>query len=274
MAEALKDRLRRLRENLLLKSLRAAIGEQGLAESLRSLSQAAPDVSGQYSSFKVEGEYLETKVRGQHAFQIALAQAALNGRPCRVVDVGDSAGTHLSYLKALYPERHSFLSVNLDPEAVSKIRERGLEAVQARAEDLGSLGIDADVFLCFETLEHLPDPFSFLHDLAAKTSCRRLVVSVPYVRKSRLGLHHLRSGLRRPVGAESVHLLELCPEDWKLLFQHCGWRVEGERVYLQYPRFSWLHLTRPLWRRLDFEGFYGAVLSRDPTWSSLYKDWR
>lgn len=271
----LRPALVSIKERLLAASLRGAISEQGLDEPVRRLRDAVPDISRQYSGFVVDTPFLEMKVRGQHAFQVELARSALNGKPSKVVDLGDSAGTHIAYLQKLVPEGgHRFLSVNLDEAAVARIQERGLEAVLGRAEDLAARGIDADVFLCFETLEHLSDPVVFLHDLAVKTRCRRLVLSVPYVQKSRVGLHHLRSGMTKQVGAESVHLFELCPEDLRLVFRHSGWRVVTERVYLQYPRFSPLRLLKALWRRADFEGFYGVVLERDETWSKLYKDWR
>ena len=270
---SLKARLRAVRERLLTRSLRAAASEQGLAHLVARLG-AVVDTTDQYTTMKMDTEFLRAKVSTQHAFQVALASPALPTDSGTVVDIGDSSGAHTLYLKHLNPDcRARFLSVNLDPEAVRKIRSRGLEAVQSRAEDLQAAGIQADVFLLFETLEHLSDPFHFLHDLATKTKCRRLVVTVPYVRRSRLGLHHIRHGLKESVGAERVHLLELCPQDLRLLFAHAGWRVESERIYRQYPLRSPLRATRALWVDWDFEGFYGAVLVPDDRWSSLYQDW-
>src|SRR6185312_147149 len=105
--------------------------------------------------------------------------------------------------------RARFLSANLDGSAVAKIRAKGLEAEECRAEELAARGLEAEVFLLYETLEHLPNPFQFLHDLAAKSRCRRLVLTVPYVRRTRLGLHHIREGLRESMTAERVHLLEM-----------------------------------------------------------------
>jgi len=156
---------------------------------------------------------------------------------------------------------------------VDRIRARGLTAIRARAEDIAGMGITADLFLLFQTLEHLSDPFRFLHALSARSGCRRLVLTVPFVRRSRLGLHHIRQALRQPVSPERVHLLELCPEDLRLLFRHTGWDVEYEQTYLQYPLWSPLRATHPIWARWDFEGFYGAVLKPEPSWSSLYSDW-
>lgn len=264
----------RIKERILLLSLRSALREQGLEPEVRRLREAVPDIASQYSGFSVTGPYLELKVRGQHAFQVSLARLALGDRPAKVVDLGDSAGTHIAYLQKLIPQGgHRFLSINLDGAAVARIKAKGLEAVKARAEDLAAQGLSADVFLCFETLEHLSDPITFLHDLS-KTGCRTLVLTVPYVAQTRMGLHHLRTGMTKTVGAESVHLFELAPEDLRLLFRHSGWRVSREKIYLQYPRFSILRLMKVLWRRVDFEGFYGVVLERDDTWSRLYEDWR
>lgn len=266
--------LRARKESLLLRSLRAASREQGLAELVRRLEPLSGDLDRQYTDHRIQSEYLRAKVLAQHAFQIDLVLRELDPAPAAVADLGDSAGTHIGYLKALRPDlKTRFVSLNLDPEAVARIKAKGLEAVQGRAEDTAALGIDADVFLLFETLEHLPDPFDFLHRLAIKTRCRKLILTVPYVRRSRLGLHHLRAGLKKPVSAETVHLLELCPEDLRLLFRHTGWKVARERVYRQYPRLSPLAATRPLWARWDFEGFYGACLERDDAWSSLYQSW-
>lgn len=270
----MKSFLRSVKEGLLTRSLRAAAQEQGLKDLTTRLELLNGDVEHQYSTVVMDTEYLRVKVLQQHAFQVELTRLALTRETASVVDIGDSSGAHISYIKALFPEyKADFLSVNLDAGAVAKIQAKGLKAIQARAEELDAHGVNADVFLLFETLEHLPNPFNFLHDLSSKTRCRRLVLTVPYVRSSRLGLHHIRQGLREPQTAERVHLLELSPEDLRLLFAHTGWRVEAEQVYRQYPRRSALSATRPLWARWDFEGFYGAVLSRDDSWSSLYKDW-
>lgn len=270
---SLRSRLAAGRDELLTKSLRAAAREQGLWELAQKLRLLAGDLTEQYTEWKMGGEYLLTKLCCQHAFQVALAGPALPQDPGTVVDIGDSAGTHTRYLQALHPDRRArYLSVNLDPAAVEKIQAKGLKALLARAEDLARRGIKADVFLLFETLEHLPDPFNFLHDLST-SGCQRLVLTVPYVRRSRLGLEHIREEIRDPRSAERVHLLELSPEDLRLLFWHTGWRIVTERIYLQYPAHSPLRATKPLWSRWDYEGFYGAILAPDDRWSKLYLSW-
>lgn len=266
--------LKRARESLLLRSLRAAVAEQGLAELVERHTKVFPELSRQYTEFELDTDFLRYKVRAQQSFQVSLALPVLAARPgATVVDVGDSSGAHIAAIKALLPDGgHRFLSVNLDAEAVARVQARGFEAVLCRAETLHEKGIQADVFLSYEMLEHLHDPGTFLHQLS-KTSCQRLVLTVPYVAETRLGLHQLRAGVKKKMSPESVHIFEFRPADLKLLARHAGWEVETERIYRQYPRLSPLRATRTIWRDWDFEGFYGLVLKRDPTWSSLYSGW-
>jgi hypothetical protein len=269
-----------LYELIPIKSIRAAIREQKLLPIYDQLMKIVPDITHQYSSFDIDTEYLRTNVRAQHSFQISLVNEALQlirSSPedrLTIVDIGDSAGTHLQYIKGLYQDRKiRSLSVNIDSEAVERIKNKGLEAICARAEGLGSLSIEADIFLSFEMLEHLPNPCEFLHNLS-QTKCKALVISVPYLARSRVGLNHIRVGQKRHVNPENTHIFELSPEDWRLIFKHSGWAVATNKIYLQYPKRSpfrfWL---KSYWRRHDFEGFYGAILNPDKTWSELYNGW-
>ena len=111
-----------------------------------------------------------------------------------IVDIGDSSGNHSAYVHALTPDQKvkKIVSVNLDPTAIEKVRAKGFEAIQCRAEELDLENINPDLFVSFETVEHLPDPLRFLHSLAERGGADHLLISVPYQRKSRFGGHHLR----------------------------------------------------------------------------------
>jgi len=259
----------------LTKSLKRAAEEQGLSKLIKNLEEIAPDISDQYSSCRVETPYLRTKIRNMHAFQVSLVNRVINEfqKPV-IVDIGDSSGTHLQYIKGLWPKKDvRCLGVNLDEKAVARIKKRGLEALQARAEDLDKYNVGADIFLCFETLEHLMNPIEFLHELSLKTKAKYFIITIPYLKSSRVGLHYIRAKNKDTVDAETVHILEFAPKDWKLLFKFAGWNVAFEKIYFQHPKKHWLQVTKPYWKKYDFEGFYGAILTRDNSWSHLYKDW-
>jgi len=271
--------IRRWQEALRTPSLRQSVDEQGLSTLYARLEAIVPDLRHQYTGLELNTDYLVRNVRSLHAFQVSMIERALDlvGRPQQpltVVDVGDSAGTHLQYLRGLHPDRDlRCLSLNLDPAAVDKIKRLGMEAVCARAEELTALGIDADVFLSFETLEHLPDPIGFLQSLSLNTHGKALVVTVPYVAQSRVGMHHIRLGLPTQVTPENTHIFELSPADWRLLFRYSGWEVRYEQIYRQYPRRRLLRVMKRHWQRTDFEGFWGVVVERDSTWMNQYTRW-
>ena len=268
-----------------IKSIKKAVHEQGFSQLVYKLGEIVPDITHQYSTFKVDTLYLTKKVRGEHAFQISLAQEAINifkksaKDDLIIADIGDSAGTHIQYIKALFNQNIRSISINLDPEAVEKIRKKGFEATCARAEEIGEkYNIIANIFLCFETLEHLMNPTEFLYKLS-QTNCDLLVITVPYLKSSRIGLHQIRNlnkqnlSRKKIMSAENTHIFELSPEDLQLLFKFAGWSVVFERIYLQYPKKHWLRITKWYWRMFDFEGFYGVILKRDSTWSKLYTGW-
>lgn len=269
--------LRSFVENTQIQSIRQALKEQGLSELYNHLVEIVPDIRYQYTSHELETEYLCVKVRALHTFQVSLVQRALAllqvepAETLTVVDIGDSAGTHIQYLRGLYKNLRS-LSVNIDRLAVDKIRQKGLEAIHARAEETERYNINPDIFLLFETLEHLLSPIHILRSLTQVDTCRMFVITVPYVAQSRIGLQYIRRGTRDIAVPERVHIFELCPDDWQLIFQLSGWKVLQSRIYLQYPKWHPLYFTKVYWRVHDFEGFYGAVLARDDTWSSLYQE--
>ncbi|MBA7592050.1 hypothetical protein ES708_34223 [subsurface metagenome] len=116
------------------------------------------------------------------------------------------------------------------------------------------------------------NPAEFLYKIS-KTNCKFFVITVPYLAKSRVGFHHIRNLQQCNVTPEDVHIFELSPSDWRLLFMHSGWSVVYDRVYLQYPRKGFWRFMKWGWRQYDFEGFYGVILKKDSNWSKLYTGW-
>lgn len=280
LPEKLFLRLIHLYESMPISSVLSAMREQNLLPIYDHLIKIVPDITHQYSSFDIDSDYLKISTRAQHAFQISLVNEALllldfsPKEPLTIVDIGDSAGTHIQYIKELNINRNiRSLSVNVDGEAVKRIQKKGLEAIQAHAEELESLSIKADIFLSFELLEHLMNPCEFLKNIS-NTPCKVLIITVPYLANSRVGFYHIRYDQKRQMNPETTHIFELSPEDWRLIFKHSGWAIVTEKIYYQYPQKSLLRFYyKNYWRKHDFEGFYGAILKPDKTWRELYNGW-
>jgi SAM-dependent methyltransferase len=265
-------------------SLKAAVAEQGLADLVESLRAVLPDLRDQYTGGFAATEYArywEPKTRALHAWQVRCALEALAETPGQglvLADVGDSSGNHAVCLKALAPPGKvgRVVGVNLDPVAVEKVRAKGGEAVLARAEELDLTGLRPDLYLSFQMVEHLTDPVRFLHRLATVGKAERLLVTVPYRRRSRFGGDLLRlpeAAWPERLTAEEVHVYEFSPADWMLLARFAGYATVRSSIYLQYPRRSWLRLMAPLWARLDHEGFLALFLRRDLGLARRYTDW-
>jgi len=265
-------------------SIDAAIKEQGLRKTAEKLREVVPDLTDQYTVDFDPAEYRrywERKMRGLHAFQTSCLGDAielLERDLLVIVDIGDSSGHHARYIKAMTdPARIArVISVNLDPVAVDKIRNGGGDAILSSAEDFTSAGIEADLVVSFETVEHLTDPLRFLHQLAQHGGVEHLMMTVPYRRTSRFGGNLLRDEQDRmpaTLTPEDVHFFELSQGDWTLLARFAGFVPVFARVYRQYPKFGPLRLTAPLWRRLDFEGFLCLFLRRDLSLADRYSGW-
>ncbi len=288
-----KELLKKIFYACAIKSLHLVNRKDGRHKTIEKIASIVPDISDQYSTWTINpsSTYDFVKIRSIQAFQVDLALTALRGLrnpssedPLFVVDIGDSSGAHTKYLQEFCLELGigdvEFLSVNLDSAAVEKILAKGGNAIQSRAEDLHQIIGDQrhpDVYLSFQSLEHFFDPISFLRDLAVETSTENFVITVPYMKRSRVGLKHLRnpkpSGRFREINAENTHIFELSPEDWKLIFRFSGWTPLHEEVFYMAPSRHPLSLFRYALRRYDFEGFYGVILRKSLHESELYRDW-
>lgn len=262
-------------------SIRKAINQSGLYPLVERLREIAPDISDQESSGKgTFDEYWEVKRRALQAFQCSLMLKHvndINSEKLTVADIGDSAGTHMLYLRELTKDRFSIdtISVNLDARAIEKIRQRGFKAILCRAEELDLGDQHIDFFTSFEMVEHLHNPAIFFRRLAKRSKTDKMIITVPYLKASRVGLHQIRYKTNKKIRAEEEHIFELSPQDWTLLFLHGGWKVIHSQIHSQYPqRWPIISLLLKLfWRHSDFEGFWGVILEKDTTVSDLYQDW-
>ena len=264
-------------------SIDAAVKAQGLAALRADLRRVVPDISQQYT-YTIDDENYhrigERKMRSLHAFQIKCVLDALPGLGpgATIVDIGDSSGAHGMYVKAVAPEGavNRYISVNLDPVAVDKVNKGGGEAILCRAEELNHQSVHADLFVSFETIEHLLDPVRFLHDLATKGAADQILFSVPYRRSSQFGGYHLRlpdSNLPQRVTPEELHVMELSPEDWTIACRLAGFRAMSVQIYRQYPKWHPIWFMAPIWRRLDFEGYVCIRAKKDLEFADRYSGW-
>jgi 2-polyprenyl-3-methyl-5-hydroxy-6-metoxy-1,4-benzoquinol methylase len=192
---------------------------------------------------------------------------------CSYADVGDSDGSvRLLLEKYFSKEKLSSVGINLQENAVKKIKKKGLEAICADALSLGDRRINYDIVSAFETIEHLPDPIGFLDKIKSIINCR-LILSVPLIRHSRISLAYISD--KWPKGKkptiENTHIFELSPLDWEKIFLHTGWRVENEWKLMMFPSNGFSRfILQPYWRFVSFEGFWFVSLSKYNKYTCQY----
>lgn len=232
----------------------------------------------QHYSFLVESNEIEKRIRLLVVFETFFVKKEIdriiaeNGK-CSYADIGDSDGSVRLLLKHyLNSNQLDTVGINLQKSAVDKMKKKGLNAICADAQSLGDRGLNYDIVSLFETLEHLPDPIRFLAGMTTVVK-NRLIVSVPFIRRSRVGLAYLSNNWaedNKPT-IENTHIFELSPKDWKKIFLHSGWKVEKELKLMMFPatgisRF----ILQPFWRFVSFEGFWFVSLIKNDRYSSKY----
>ncbi|MDP0562393.1 MAG: hypothetical protein QS721_08740 [Candidatus Endonucleobacter sp. (ex Gigantidas childressi)] len=106
----MKKAIKEVVYKILTKSLALSNASRHEEDLKIKLSKIVPDLTHQYTTFRTDmtNQYLVNKVRGVHSFQVSIALKAVElltiGREDKnmdvnIVDIGDSSGTHLIYLK-------------------------------------------------------------------------------------------------------------------------------------------------------------------------------
>jgi hypothetical protein len=269
-------------------SVKRAAKSQGYKNLIVKLKEYVLDISRQEITEPVE-PLIELRKRAMHAFQLKMMNCLVEiikeekgkNEEWIVVDIGDSAGTHMTYLKKDNPNlRIRTISVNLCLAEVERIRKKGMEAMHCRAEEIDLKNQKVDFFTSFQMVEHLHNPAIFFKRLASKGNSNFMLVTLPYLKNSKVALYKVREMVKTgiipkdKIPAEVEHIFELSPEDWELLILHSGWKVVSKKLFYQYPPRGLSRLfLRPLWLKYDYEGFLGFILKRDTTYMNTYLDW-
>ena len=194
-------------------------------------------------------------------------------KQCTFAGVGDSDGSVRLLLHEIFSAKQLVSTgINLQQEAVKKIKKQGLDAICADAIKLGQQGVNYDIVSVFETLEHLSDPIGFLKGLKDVVN-EKLIISVPCVRKSRVRLSYIngRWPKNKKVTKENTHIFEFSPKDWEKIFLHSGWKIEKQdRLLCYYPKSISRIILQPYWNYVSYDSFWFVTLVKDYTYSSQY----
>ena len=169
----------------------------------------------------LESEHFRKAIRYFHAWRIDQLRRRLGDAlaTAGMLDVGDTDGLMLKHLGK------TGLGFNLSPVAIENIRSNGIEAELGDGERMPFDDGTFDAVLCFETLEHVPNPEQLLEELARVTARDgRVFISIPWVPRTFI---HPRDP-SQPVGHQ--HIIELCRDDFAAVVSHTPLEITYESV--------------------------------------------
>ncbi len=137
-----------------------------------------------------------------------------------LLEIGAGFGTFGQEIKALdIFER--VIALELTPTLAGKCRERGLEVLECPVEEASLTGIQADVVVSFETLEHLFDPLEVLQSCFNVLNPGGVILlSCPNM----LGFDTMTLGeLSSSVGGEHINMFN--PHSVALLLERAGFKM-------------------------------------------------
>ena len=139
-------------------------------------------------------------------------------RPARILDIGCGEGLVAARLAARLGHAFQYRGVDINPHSVELARELNREHPQLQFDtaDIMASRLDADgadLVMCLEVLEHLPEPFRALQRIVA-LSADTVIVSGPWEPWFQLG-NLLRGRHIRRFGNHPEHLHRFRPRTFR-----------------------------------------------------------
>jgi SAM-dependent methyltransferase len=137
----------------------------------------------------------------------------------RIMDLGDSSGIFLKILEK------KELGVNISKEAVTNIKSKGIDSVQADGARLPFKDKQIDHILFFQIYEHVPNPIATLKEL--NRVCKKsIILSIPHVSRTIIHRHNYDPTI--PIFQH--HIFEFSDDDFRKIVTHAGLKVNSSKT--------------------------------------------
>lgn len=116
-------------------------------------------------------------------------------------------------------------SLNINPDCVNFIKNKGIEAIVGDAENLKLNDSSFDFIFSFQCLEHIPNPLRALNEFG-RVAKRAVFISIPYVRKTTIysmdywtNMQKESWQIKNPKAIDG-HIIEFSTEDFKNILSY------------------------------------------------------
>ena len=148
--------------------------------------------------------------------------------------------------------------MNVQYDILNRLQSQGIEARKSTGKSIPVADNESDLSVCFETLEHVPDPISFLRELERITKNNsRVLLSIPWVRETNI-LSKFHGGAFIDRDEADNHIFEFSPEDFLKIISYTGFSVvRYEKLHNYYYKYD--IFSNYLLKKHFFNKFFPAV---------------
>ena len=172
----------------------------------------------------------------------------------KVIELGAASDL---FLKAVDAKKK--VGIDALPVCIEKLKKAGIEGRLAlNGEKILAEDNEANVVICFETLEHVQNPILFIKELERIVKINGVIfLSIPFVKTTRtLSRFHNGNSKDRPE-AEN-HVFEFSPDDFLKIVSYTKLRIEKNQILENY-KMSYDFITNYFIRKHILRGYFNSI---------------
>lgn len=168
------------------------------------------------------------------------------------VEIGATSDMFLKHVKA-----KKKIGINVLDVCVEQLNKQGITGLKTDGQRIPLAGNEADLVICFETLEHVPNPIPFLNELG-RIARNKLLLSIPWVAKThiRARWHGMADPDRQP--DSEFHVFEFDEDDFKKILSYTDFKVSTYQKLINYEA-KYDILTNWCLRKYLYLGYFPAI---------------
>lgn len=170
-----------------------------------------------------------------------------------VAEIGANSDLILKHVRA-----EKKIAVNVQDGILQYLEGLGLIAIKADGLCIPLADEESDLTICFETLEHVPNPILFLSELERITrKDGKILLSIPWVDQTNvLSKNHGGVNLERALADN--HVFEFSPRDFRKIITYTGLTIDKYRKLENY-RYQYDFLSNHLVKRHFANDYFPAI---------------
>jgi SAM-dependent methyltransferase len=144
------------------------------------------------------------------------------------VEIGATSDMFLKHVKA-----RRKIGINVLDACIEQLNRQGITGIKTDGQRMPIEDNEADLVICFETLEHVHNPISFLAELSRITK-NRLLLSIPWIPKTNIRAKWYGMTESNGQPDSEYHIFEFDEGDFRKVLSHTDFKVSQYQKLINY----------------------------------------